>query len=1169
MNNNSIGESLRLFACMLKGFPISLLGIGSLLCIMACDNIAIRQVDMLNERAYASHYRSLDSARIYADRALKLSSHYADGQAEALNNLAFVSMAQMDYGKVQALIEHLDKVTDNQIELLVADVQMMRLCQRKSNNKDFYVYREQALRRIRRIEEEKELLNPHQKKRFAYAYSEFYIVASVYFYYVGLLSQSQGEMGRLSDSDCLKQDSVQYLNYLYNVGSGGIVKAQTQSEIQQIEFERLVECYAIAHQQHIPFFEAQALQGLSEHLADAQNGRKIIADNPLAISFVNTDNMPDSLLAGNLAERALHIFQGYGDVYQIAGAYRTLAKCYWTLKNYNSALICLHNALEEDTIIERAPDLVASIREQMSLAYSAIDDKPNSDYNRNIYLDMQEKTRQDRMLEARAELLDKSSKQLNFMIAAIVLVLFILIGLLIYLYFKRKRTDVQKDIEQLVVPLRKWQEMNRENIARQMERCDEIHETIELEKNHLAQNHRRNLEQRAKMSLVVSIMPLIDRMLHEITKLHQNGDDKERAEYIAELADKINEYNGVLTKWIRLCQGQLNLHIESFSLQSLFDMVGKSKIGFYQKGITLDIRHTDIVIKADKTLTLFMINTMADNARKFTPENGRVEIYAENRNGYAEISIADTGRGLTDGQLAHIFDHKPIVDTFDTLQDGKEHGFGLMNCKGIIEKYKKISPYFANCAIGAERLEKGSRFWFRLPLGVTRLLVGLVMVFSCLQLFSQDAVSKSRQFSDSLYQYNINGNYRRALVMGDSCIQALNDMYLLRHPQSKPSQLLTLEDGTWGNAAEIEWFKSREKIDYSVILNMRNEIAVAALALHEWKLYEYNNGVYTQLFRLYSADRSLDDYVKVLQKSDTNKNVAIVILILLLVVLFPVYYIFYYRYKIAYRMCINSIQQVNGVLLADCSSKEKLQKIAEIWPSPKAPLNSKVWILDNFVNQIRQDLHRQITWEEQQSDTIGMKLDELSRYQYEAARLYVSNSVLDNCLSTLKHETMYYPSRIKQMVEDRPLDCDALNEVAGYYKSLYGILSRQALRQIELPIRVDKEMWDMLFDVLSSINGKKVSWTMQDIDGHYQNVLIPMPGIILTDNECKQLFTPLTLDVRYLLCRQVIRELGEVTQARACGIKAELAGQGITILLVIPHNVSYFQIVKKNNMQQT
>ena len=52
-------------------------------------------------------------------------------------------------------------------------------------------------------------------------------------------------------------------------------------------------------------------------------------------------------------------------------------------------------------------------------------------------------------------------------------------------------------------------------------------------------------------------------------------------------------------------------------------------------------------MKADKALTLFMINTLAENARKYTPEGGVVRIYARQTEEYVEISVEDNGRGLS------------------------------------------------------------------------------------------------------------------------------------------------------------------------------------------------------------------------------------------------------------------------------------------------------------------------------------------------------------------------------------------------------------------------------------------------------------------------------------------------------------------------------------------
>ena len=59
---------------------------------------------------------------MYAEKALALSEHYDAGKAEALNNLAFVSIIKMDYARAYKLLDSIASITDNQIELLVADI---------------------------------------------------------------------------------------------------------------------------------------------------------------------------------------------------------------------------------------------------------------------------------------------------------------------------------------------------------------------------------------------------------------------------------------------------------------------------------------------------------------------------------------------------------------------------------------------------------------------------------------------------------------------------------------------------------------------------------------------------------------------------------------------------------------------------------------------------------------------------------------------------------------------------------------------------------------------------------------------------------------------------------------------------------------------------------------
>lgn len=140
----------------------------------------------------------------------------------------------MDYQDAYKLLDSVRLVTDNQVELLVADIQEMRLCQRESRNKEFYDYYESAQRILRRIDEERNALPERLKDRMIYAESELHIVASTYYYYVGLESQSIAALRQI-DEDVVEEDTAQYLNYLYQIGAGGILTEGSSDEIMQQE----------------------------------------------------------------------------------------------------------------------------------------------------------------------------------------------------------------------------------------------------------------------------------------------------------------------------------------------------------------------------------------------------------------------------------------------------------------------------------------------------------------------------------------------------------------------------------------------------------------------------------------------------------------------------------------------------------------------------------------------------------------------------------------------------------------------------------------------------------------------------------------------------------------------------------------------------------------------
>ena len=1048
----------------------------SLILFSACSRPDRDAVDKLNTLSYSSHYRNIDSAQSYALRAYQQSEGYKDGRAEACNNLAFVCIIRMQYDEAERLLEEALETSDNQVERMVAYVQQMRLCQRRSRNREFHEFRELADRALSRINEERGELSPRLQRRLRYAESEYAIVNSTYYYYVGLEKKSIEALYAINPND-IQSDTAQWMNYLYNIGAGGIITQGTQEEINQQEFDRLMRCFLMARQADYPFFAANALEALSEHLMDPESREQLFTDNLPAMKFLNPDDVDDDMLAGWLAENALSIFEQYGDVYQIAGAYRTLASCFRQIGDYESALYNLEQALS-DSLINQAPDLVASIREQLSVAYAAIDDKPQSDYNRNLYLDLQETTRQDRQLEARANQYEKTAQQLNLMLGAVVIAIVLLLFSL-WLFNHMNRKHVREDIPDDLF------EQRREELA--------------VRRLRVENGERLNLEQRAKISLVNSVTPFIDRIIHEASRLEDTGNE-EKLDYIRELTDQISEYNEVLTYWIQLRQGDLSLHIESFRLQDLFDLLSKGHTSFQMKGVDLQIQPTEAVVKADKVLTLFMLNTLADNARKFTDKEGRVTVSAAELEDSVEIAVEDTGQGMTQEQLDHLFDTKPIVDDGGNHKIQSSHGFGLLNCKGIIEKYRKVSQIFSVCSMAATSTPgKGSRIFFRLPKGILRQIVILFAMGGLTTMASAQPatlLTHASAYADSAYFSNLRGDYERTLAFADSCRDYLNAYYRSQHPRGR--YLMRSMGNPSLMAPEIKWFHDGLQTDYHVILDIRNESAVAALALHQWQLYSYNNRIYTQLFKEMSADNTLGDYCRTMQQSQTNKTIAVILLVLLLVAIIPAYYLLYYRHR----------------------------------------------LYDRFLR------------ERQRQTSLEMLDDEIRKAELEDGNLHISNAVLDNCLSALKHETMYYPSRICQLLDAN--EVVSLAEVTAYYRELYGLLSQQAMRQVERTrlhlkpleggVLGDESLIRYLYEILRKQSGqKKLDLSYAPTDDHYVEVRVPMPGLQLSNPS--DLFTPSKEHIPFLLCRQIVRDHGEATNYRGCGIRAEVV-DGMTVIII-------------------
>jgi len=97
-----------------------------------------RLADSLNHRAYDVRYKDWRLSEKMALEALDKGKEFSSIKAEALNNLAFCAFIRMDFERADSLLREVYRETTNELECLVADVSMMKICQRTAMTNEFY-----------------------------------------------------------------------------------------------------------------------------------------------------------------------------------------------------------------------------------------------------------------------------------------------------------------------------------------------------------------------------------------------------------------------------------------------------------------------------------------------------------------------------------------------------------------------------------------------------------------------------------------------------------------------------------------------------------------------------------------------------------------------------------------------------------------------------------------------------------------------------------------------------------------------------------------------------------------------------------------------------------------------------------------------------------------------
>lgn len=192
---------------------------------------------------------------------------------------------------------------------------------------------------------------------------------------------------------------------------------------------------------------------------------------------------------------------------------------------------------------------------------------------------------------------------------------------------------------------------------------------------------------------------------------------EQRASYVT-IAQRHAERMGVLIEQMfelaKLDAPETSPKYEAFSLAELAgDIVQKYRLRATEQGIVLTaaVDAGAPPMWADIGMIERLIENLVDNALKFTPSGGtvRVEVRTDAETDVIELTVADTGRGIADDDLPHIFkrfERGGAAARGDIVLAGS--GLGLAIVRRIVDLHAAALKVVS-------RIGEGTRFTVRFP----------------------------------------------------------------------------------------------------------------------------------------------------------------------------------------------------------------------------------------------------------------------------------------------------------------------------------------------------------------------------------------------------------------------------------------------------------------------
>jgi two-component system OmpR family sensor kinase len=235
---------------------------------------------------------------------------------------------------------------------------------------------------------------------------------------------------------------------------------------------------------------------------------------------------------------------------------------------------------------------------------------------------------------------------------------------------------------------------------------------IQMENLKQADTMRRELVANVSHDLrtpLATLQGYIETLLLKNERL-SDKDRKHHLEIAIQHCQRLSNLVDELFELAKLDSREIQIRCEPFNISELaHDVVQKFNLSAQERQISIQIDHNQHLPFANADIAMIerVIENLLDNALRHTSAGGSIRLSFSTQNGDISVCVRDTGCGISEEDLPHIFDrfyHR------DRTQEGKAgySGLGLAITKRILELHGKT-------ILVESKVGTGTAFTFFLP----------------------------------------------------------------------------------------------------------------------------------------------------------------------------------------------------------------------------------------------------------------------------------------------------------------------------------------------------------------------------------------------------------------------------------------------------------------------